>query len=293
MSEIVILGSGAGFPTANRFSTSIAVCHEDDIYLFDCGEPCSALMFRAGLNPLAVRGIFVSHMHPDHVGGLAPLLFSMYLLGRAARTEQFRPWSVSPASPWFRDMIRYPASPVTFERGTYPPVSLYLPTEAVAAIATYLPAVYLAPELLPFPLDVIGIEEGNVHLDDEIEVRAHSNTHLSANPAYKDLPDLYPHMALESYSYSFDLAGQSILYSGDITALTELEPHLDNVDVVIVEVAHFDPEDLVSTLDSCSAERIVLTHIHPGLEERTSAIVDAWDSDRVTIAHDGLRIPLQ
>lgn len=293
MSEIVILGSGAGFATTERFSTSIAVCHNGQISLFDCGEPCAALMFRAGLDPLAIRNIFISHMHPDHVGGLAPVLFSMYLPGRAPTDKKFRPWSVSPESPWYREAITYPREPVQRDGDKYSSLKLHLPTEAIDPIASYLPAVYLAPEVLPFDLNLVGLEAGVVHDDSgDLKVRALANTHLSANPAYNELPALYPHMALESYSFSFDLDGTTVVYSGDITALTELQPLLGDADVVIVEVAHFDPEDLEPILGESTADQIVLTHIHPGLEERTLEAVRRWGNSRVDIASDGFRIPI-
>lgn len=292
LSEIVILGSGAGFATKDRFSTSIAVCHDDQIYVFDCGEPCSALMFREGLNPLAVRGIFISHMHPDHVGGLAPLLFSMYLPGRATDGGQFRPWSVSQDAHWYSEAIAYPSSPVVPRSGLYGPVSLHVPTEAVGALDTYLPAVYLAPEILPFELRIEGLHAGTVYDDDSIVVRALPNTHLSANAAYEELPVLYKHMSLESYSFSFDVAGSTVVYSGDITALAELDPLLADADVVIVEVAHFDPAGLADALGDCSARSIVLSHIHPGLEEATANAMKAWGDPRVQLAFDGIRIRL-
>lgn len=231
-------------------------------------------------------------MHPDHVSGLASVLFSAYLPGRTPTSEKFRPWSVSPESLWYRRALRYPDAPVASRDGKYPPVRLHLPTEAVDAIGTYLPAVYLAPEILPFDLELSGLSEGIVHKDETIRVRALSNTHLSANRSYKELPSLYPHVALESYSFSFEVAGKTVVYSGDITALDELNPLLGDADIVIVEVAHFEPEELQPALENLPSEKIVLTHIHPGLEERASEVVRHWGDKRVSLASDGFRISL-
>ncbi len=293
MAELVVLGSGAGFATPDRFSTSIALLEDESVYLLDVGEPCAALLFRHGIDPLAVRGIFVSHMHPDHVGGLAPVLFSMYLPGRSTDGPRFREWSVSTDSPWYRDHVSFPADPPErAEDGRYGPVSLHVPTEAVEAMRVYLPSVYLAPEILPFPLDISGVAPGEIYADGSVSVDALANTHLSANAAYQELPTLYPHMALESYSYGVTVGGTRVVYSGDITALAELSPLLPSADVLIIEIAHFDPNDLPDGLSDVDASVIILTHVHPGLEARLAEVVERWGDDRVIVAHDGLRISL-
>jgi ribonuclease BN (tRNA processing enzyme) len=292
VAELIILGSGSGIATRDRFSTSIALLAEQNLYLFDCAEPCSALLFRNGIDPLALKTLFISHMHPDHVGGLAPLLFSIYLPGRSS-TRKFRPWSINRNDPWYRDALWFPphqAGKIVAETRSH--IRIVLPSEAIAPMKTYLPAVYLAPSLLPFDLELCAVQPGETYRDDSIRVTAAPNTHMSANFAYGKLREEYPHLALESYSYAVEMAGTKFIFSGDITTLDELNPLLQGANILIVEVAHYDPREIGPYTRDLGVNQIILTHIHPGLEENIQGLVKEWNDPRIQIAYDGLRIAL-
>ncbi len=291
--EFVILGSGVGFPTPERFSTSIALLAGDRVYIFDCGEPCAALLIRNGIDPVAVRAIFISHMHADHAGGLAGLLFAMYLGGRTD-ARRFRPWSVSRDQPWYRQAIRSPRDPQG--SGMTPDgissVSLVVPSEAIDSVRAYLPAVYLAPSILPFDLRLQPIGEGLTFDDGVVSVEARANAHLSADFAYAPLPVEYPHITLQSYSMAIGVAGHRVVYAGGINALDDLDRLVGDADTLLLEVAHVDPADIGPYVRDLPAKRIVLTHIHPGLEDRLPSLVQAWQDPRIEVAVDGLRIRL-
>ena len=175
---------------------------------------------------------------------------------------------------------------------TRPEISLVLPAEALEAIQTYLTSVYLAPSLLPFDLHLLPVKEGLTFADDLLRVTALPNTHMSGNFAYNHLRAEYPQLQLQSYSYATEVEGKKIVFSGDITTLDELNPLLQGAELLIVEVAHYDPRGLGSFVKHLDAERIVLTHIHPGLESLLGDLVAEWKDPRISIAHDGLRIPL-
>ncbi len=288
MTEWVILGSGSGFATQDRFCTSIALLDDLNLYLFDCGEPCAALLFRNGIDVLALKALCVSHMHPDHVTGLGGLLSTISLLARSGNA-QFRPWSIHRNAAWYRAAVSFPprADRAAAVAETRPRFQLVLPSEAIAPIQSYLQAVHLSPSRTPFDFDISPVQEGVTLLDERVQVTALMNSHLSGQAAAAPAGP-----ARQSYSFAVEVAGVKCVYSGDITMLDELNPLLGGAELLIVEAAHYDPEALEPFVRDLPLRRIVLTHIHPGLEEKLAALVKEWDDPRIDIAYDGLRISL-
>jgi len=289
MAEIVVLGSGSGFAVGNRNNPSIALLVNDQCYLFDCGEPVAGSLFRGGIDPLSMRAIFISHLHPDHIGGLAQLLFSMYLPGRSSK-KKFKKWSITRYDDWYRLALRFPVS--VPKEANQSKVDLCIPSEGVPAISAYLDAVYLSPDLLPFELYISPIELDEFYRDDRVSVSAINNLHLVNNFRYKDIQNDHPEKELQSYSFLIEVEGKRIVYSGDIDNITELAPLMESADVLMVEIAHYDPEGIRDFIDSYSLEQIILYHIHPGLEARIKQLVKDWKDPRFIIADDGLSIQI-
>lgn len=289
MVEIIVLGSGCGFAVQNRYNPSTALLVEDRCYLLDCGEPAAGLLFRNGIDPLSVRAIFVSHLHADHIGGLAQVLFSMYLPGRSSK-KKFKEWSITRYDDWYRSSLRFP---VNFpEEGVDAKVDLCIPSEGISGISAYLEAVYLSPDLLPFELNISPVGLGRFYQDDLVSVSATNNLHLANNFRYKNIKEKHPEKKLQSYSFMVEVEGKKVVYSGDIDNLTELDPFMDNADVLMVEIAHYDPEGIKEFIDQYPLERVILYHIHPGLEARISRLVMDWGDSRICIAEDGTTVQI-
>lgn len=293
MLEIVVLGSGAGFASSSRFNPSVALLIQERVYLLDCGEPCSALLYKQGIDLLSLRGIFVSHTHPDHIGGLPQLLFSMHLLGRNPKVK-YRPWSITRYDPWYTSKIVYPESIRTApgDNQARERLSLVVPLEAVGPIRACLPVLYLAPEVLPYDLELVSMQNDTVYADGTIQVRAVKNRHIEGNHLYDKLAVTYPDLSFESYSFVVEAEGRRIVYSGDIDRVEELTSIVDRAELLIVEAAHVAPEDLIRLIEQVSVPRIVITHVHPGLEDEISGTVANLSDPRLSIAHDGYRIAL-
>ena len=64
-------------PLPGRHHVSFALESEGGLYWFDAGEGCSYTAKLAGADLLAVKKIFISHTHMDHVGGLGNLLWNI------------------------------------------------------------------------------------------------------------------------------------------------------------------------------------------------------------------------
>ncbi len=82
MARVVILGSASAVPDSEHENTHFLVEAGERVILVDCpGNPIVRLG-QAGFAINRVTDIILTHFHPDHVAGFAPLLMSMWLLGR-------------------------------------------------------------------------------------------------------------------------------------------------------------------------------------------------------------------
>ena len=75
---LVLLGTSASRPTVERNVSSIALVREGETMLFDCGEGTQRQMMRYGVS-FALRDIFFTHFHADHVIGVIGLMRTMAL----------------------------------------------------------------------------------------------------------------------------------------------------------------------------------------------------------------------
>lgn len=82
MGRIVVLGSAYAIADEHRENTHLAIVEDDQVLLIDApGSPVARLM-RAGLSWQQIRGVIITHFHPDHVSGVPLLLMDLWLLGR-------------------------------------------------------------------------------------------------------------------------------------------------------------------------------------------------------------------
>ena len=264
MTKIHILGSSSGIPTKKRNTESVALVVGKDIYLLDGGEPCSASLIRNNINYNKIKTIFISHMHADHFNGIPMLIQTMQLAGKYGMRK---------------DNLK-----------------LFIPGEAINGIKKYLATVYLMNELLPFKLQILPIKNGPVSQDGNINFSACPNKHLkSALKTRKPLLKLYPDIQMQSYSFFIKIKDKKIVYSGDLMEPGELEGMVDGIDLLLCEMAHFQPEELFKFLARKQISRIILLHIHPNLDDKEQEclkIARSYLGNRVSIAFDGMEIKL-
>lgn len=82
--RVVVLGSGGAFPTEKRMLPSVALLREGEMFIFDCGEGTQLQLGRSHLGWARLRAVLISHLHGDHIIGLAGLLMTMSM---GERTE--------------------------------------------------------------------------------------------------------------------------------------------------------------------------------------------------------------
>ncbi|MDQ0940741.1 MBL fold metallo-hydrolase [Streptomyces sp. V1I1] len=76
-----VLGSGSAKPSAARANSSYLIETGSSLLAIDCsGSPAHEIL-RHGLDPGALRHLYLTHGHVDHVYGLPSLIHSLWMLG--------------------------------------------------------------------------------------------------------------------------------------------------------------------------------------------------------------------
>ena len=259
--KLTFLGTCSGTePMPERRHVSFVIESGEGVYWFDAGEGCSHTAHLAGVDLISVRAIFISHAHIDHIGGLANLIFNMGKLN--VRSEQ---------------------SPRPLDGRTLP---LFIPDRAVwdgiaAILAPTMPECFLE-------VDAREYGDGTVFDDGVLRVLALHNRHLG-EPG--------PGGRWRSYSFRIEAQGQSIVYSGDIADVSELEPLLDGCDALLVETGHHKVEAVCDFLNESGKAPRRLVFVHHGRAILTDPEAElrkarALLGDDVVIADDGLVLAL-
>jgi ribonuclease Z len=79
MFDLVFLGTAAAVPSADRGSPALLVICGPGRFLVDCGEGTQRQLMRARLGFRGLGHVLLTHMHLDHVAGLAGLLATRQL----------------------------------------------------------------------------------------------------------------------------------------------------------------------------------------------------------------------
>ncbi|NTW42350.1 MAG: MBL fold metallo-hydrolase [Cellulomonadaceae bacterium] len=98
--RVTILGSGDPFVKTSQAAASVLVevgNAERDLFFFDLGSGALANFNGLQLPVTATTKVFVSHLHADHVGDMATLLWSEAKAGRRDPVEVWGPASDTPA----------------------------------------------------------------------------------------------------------------------------------------------------------------------------------------------------
>lgn len=89
--EIVFLGTGQAVPTIKRNHISILLRYKSEVIMFDCGEGTQTQFRKAGISPMKLTKIFISHWHGDHILGLPGLLQTLAFSGYNKKLDIYGP----------------------------------------------------------------------------------------------------------------------------------------------------------------------------------------------------------
>ncbi len=88
---VTILGNTSAKPTPSGHPSAQVVNINEQLFLVDAGEGVQRQMMLYGISAMKLRGVFVSHLHGDHLYGLFPLLSTLGLNGRRTPLKIYAP----------------------------------------------------------------------------------------------------------------------------------------------------------------------------------------------------------
>jgi ribonuclease Z len=88
--RVTLLGTGTPRPTLERFGPSILIEAGADKLIFDVGRGATQRLAQLNISFAAITGVFLTHLHSDHVVGLPDLWLTGWLL--ANRTQPLPLW---------------------------------------------------------------------------------------------------------------------------------------------------------------------------------------------------------
>lgn len=289
--SFITLGTHGG-PVSDRSRSepANALLVGQAVYLVDAGDGAVQQLARAGLTLHAVRGVFISHLHFDHTGGLFAVLGLRHQINAPGRLQIYGP-------PGMKDMVQ----------------GLLAAMEPEAESGYGIPGAEVIP-----PKDTVEVIEvrdrANLKLDG-FTVTVAENTHYSF-PKGSEMDKRFA-----SLSFRFDLPGRSIVYTGDTgpsDAVTELARGADLLvsELITVQFAnsivprgsaqeqkraremrehltthHINPDQVGQMAAEAKVRRVVITHLVAGRGPDVDtapyvAAIRKWYDGPVEIADD-------
>ena len=194
--EVTLLGTGSPPPVMNRFGPSTLIEAGQHRFLFDAGRGVLQRLAQAGIKWQDVDGIFLTHLHSDHVVGFPDLWLTGWLTG-PGRKRPLNVWGPQGT----KKMMSHLEQAYEFD------IRMRLDDEEAS------------PQGVTLLVQDIG--EGVVFERDGLKITAFEVDHGHVKPAF---------------GYRVDYGGRSVVLSGDTRASENLIRHAQGVDVLVHEV---------------------------------------------------------
>jgi ribonuclease Z len=194
--KVTLLGTGCPPPVMNRFGPSTLVEVGDQKFLFDAGRGALQRLTEIGVRWQDVQGVFLTHLHSDHVVGFPDLWLTGWLIapGRNVPLQVWGPRGTSAMMSHLKKAYEYDVRIRIQNDGASP-----------AGVS----------------LLVKEISEGVVYDKGGVKITAFEVDHAPVKPAF---------------GYRIDYAGRSLVLSGDTRVSENLVRHSQVVDVLVHEV---------------------------------------------------------
>jgi len=283
--RLLLLGTkgGPSILQTKSLPQSTVLMVGDQAYLLDAGYGASLRLVDAGIALRQIKGIFITHLHSDHVLDYPSVLMNSWASGLKSPVKVYGPTGT-------RQMTEYAWKTFDVDIG-----------------------LRIVDEGKPDPrtlFSVQEIDEGPVFDDGVLKVTALRVPHP-------------PFDSGQAMAYKFEVAGKTIVLSGDTNYHPPLADFARNADVLINEVVHVEAvqrladrigngsklaeaiishhvtaEDVGRMAEAAQVKKLVLSHFVPADDPSLTAgmwrqAVGQTYSGEVVVGHDGMEIPLQ
>ena len=223
MLKFTFLGTCSGTePMPERHHQSFVIEADGVYYWFDAGENCAHRAYTSGIDVTRVRAVFISHMHIDHIGGLANLMMAIRKVTRRTGVPHIH----DGYDIYVPDLEKLQAVKCIAE----------IPRDATKG---------------PVAMYEHRVQDGLIFEDENLRVSALHNEHLRETGEN----------GWHSYSYLIEGQGRRIIFSGDVRTPTELDPLVgDGCDALIMETGHHKVSDVCDYVKSRPIGLLLLTH---------------------------------
>ncbi|HEY0107394.1 MAG TPA: MBL fold metallo-hydrolase [Rhizomicrobium sp.] len=292
--SVLLVGTGTPLPDASRAGPSTLIAAGPHLYLVDAGVDAARnlQLWKVPLN--RIEAVLITHLHSDHIGGLAEIRLQSWVAGRRAPLKVYGPPGIERVVAGFNEAYAIDDGYRTRHHG-----AAFLPAAAADLVAV--------PVIIPANTTTAPVFAASGLTATAVRVKHHP-----ADPAY---------------GYRFDFGGRSVTLSGDTIYDEDLARAARGTDVLVHEGLnpelvgilqdelgaagrwraakimhdipgyHTAPVDAARIANLAHARLLVFTHLLPILPNAIAVRaflkgVSEIRPDGVKVGHDGLIVRL-